>query len=327
MARLPHLLIAMLLVAAALAGCATPAPDDQAFDEGGDDAGTGDGDSSSDGDTGPSGGADAEPETWDGFDFERVIEPRSGGSGQLKTFDYRHTESDNDETTIIDVHVEVLPVGTFPVRTAKMTFGGEEPEPVSHEVELRPVRHTTTIVQDDDDPEKEGEQSTVTFYRAVNGVDEERGFNGYFVMAHVETAEGEGRVEYYLTPEMDAEDEDADFFYSIYTEGDISGDWWGHIYLLGVYGQGTWYSEGSAYEEEEFSFPGMSSSTRRAQFEIGDYTFDGWRVSVTTESGDSTAILAHEVAPGLPVPISYHIESKGSNPSLLRYELTNVQLG
>ncbi|HET6405012.1 MAG TPA: hypothetical protein VFH78_10220 [Candidatus Thermoplasmatota archaeon] len=328
---------AFLTIALLLAGCAdsggSEGDDADLADDAGASAPRGSGAPSS-GASGDSGATDADPARWYAFAFSREVEPKSGGSGRIQSYSYTTTKENDGAETTVDVVVTVEGVSTENVRTQKMDMasGNYEPVVVSTPLEVTKLRHEMTVVKDDAGDREAGETSVVTIWIPTGELPESSTFVWYFVKMAWEGEGGErGGWEYYVSPQMQAEQEQGGVIYLPFEDGRSGGSWWAFDLMTSMYGL-SWFAPyvtgEQAFEEGSFSYGGYSQSVRRETFRIGGYAFDGWSVQLSGVSGGSSSGWMMKASEDLPIPVAFRFGSSGDgSSSVISYELTDLRLG
>lgn len=328
--------ILLLALSVSLAGCAAPDADPGAddADPSGDEV-AGNADSPAvEGDTSDEDDASSPGERWHGFDFDRQVTPRSGGSGTLQSFTARISQEEDGEVATYDMKVEVGEATTRDIRTKKMTFSGTAPseETITTPLEVRELTHTITIVKDDSGEREVGEVTVFSGFEPVDVANEAGTFLlGYAAMEWTDADGSTGLMEYYVPGGQQPADGS---MYLPYQEGesDFSGHW-----AFGLFGMAYnpallagWTDGSQEFEEGSWSFGGASYEVERKSLSVSGYTFDGWHVEWGAAADGSTATWSFDVATSLPVPFAYTIggtEQGGSGSSLWTWELREIRLG
>lgn len=348
MALRPHVLLAtLLMLGATLAGCAETSTDHDGGDHGS-------GAATPTGTASPSAGGTPRPtatpdgphgdghddgsegtagEPWHAFAFAQEVRTRSGETGRITSYAYRSTEDQHGQRKVLDVRATIGGTVTEDVRVQRMDFssGSYEPETISVPLTMHKVTHVVTVVEDSTGDTQAGETSTVTVYLPADKVAQQGSFAWFFPKLAHEGADGSGTWEYYLTPEMQKEMEAGTVTYLPYTGGDDASAWWGFNVMAYTYGLGMfsgWATGAQEFEEGSWSHGGVSYSVDGRTFDVGEHSFGGWRVETTYASGGHSGENVLEVAPDLPVPISYSIAAHTEDGhTLFAYELTDITLG
>lgn len=330
---------ALLMIALLFAGCADAPTDDEAEDEGDPRTNptTGTTRSTGSGATPPAGSdATDDPARWYAFAFDREVEAKSGGSGRIQSYSYTSTTEEGGKETTVDVDVTVEGVSTQTIRTQKMDMaamqaGNMEPNIISSQLEVAKLRHVMTVVTDETGEHQAGESTVVTVYVPTGNLPQSSTFLWYFAKMSWEGAGSEvGTWEYYVSPEMQAQQQNGTGFFLPFEEGGSSTDWWGFELMTSTYGL-SWFAPyvtgAQGFQEGSFSYGGYSQDVRKDTFTIGSYTFDGWSVELSGVSGQSSSGWMMKASEDLPLPIAYRFGTTGESSSLMSYELTDVKLG
>lgn len=315
-------LAAVLVTSALLAGC-MGTPDVPEVDDTGSDDGTG---TDTGGDAPGDGG---EQVSWAQYAYDREVDPASGRSGKVQSYSYRNTQEENGEKTVIDVDVEVLGTETENVRVRQPDFatGDFDGKVVEVPVRVHKLKHTIEVVQDDTGDREAGDTGVVTLWIPADSTGPQGTYLWNFVRMEEETDDGTNVWEYYTTEEMQNDGN----VYMPYTEGDDVMQSWTWDYLMGTYGWGLWstfFADTTTLEEGSYNFGGVSYVSKRERLEVGDYAFDGWRVTWGAVSGGEGGGWTVAMAPQLPMAYEYAFSSRsGDTTSLMSYKLTDLELG
>lgn len=343
------LLLVLVLLGTALAGCAEEGAPANPTNDGGADGGAADGGANGGANGGTNGGAngggDATPPTvWHANAYDRVITPKSGPSGRLQAYSFEQKATDAEgKVTEIKADVEVLGRSVEPIRTNFTSFGADftsNSETRTSDVDVYRLRHTVTVVRDETGGSNVGDVSKLTLYIPAGNASSV-GFGIFFVKLVAETGAGTSSWEYYVTPEMQAQAEASQGFYLPYVEGDDLTASPAFSHLLVVYGLSTvvaQLNEDGALEEGTHEMDGATFTVARADHQIGTYTFAGWTLRGQHEGEPESSIgLAAE----LPVPVSFEgsaggaasddedgetVEDAGAAVNF-SYRLTGIRLG
>lgn len=308
-------------------GDATPTPEDD-----GDGAstptpstpptsGSGDGATSGSGDAG---------ERWYAYQFDAPATPRGGSPGLVRAFSFTTTREENARATIVDVAADVLPASVEQVRSQRvdLTSGSFEPTIVTFPVETFQVRHVLTVQRDDTGEHAEGETAIVTVSIPTEAAPPGMGAIGEFAKIVVERDGVASTLESFVPDTERAADPNA--MYLPFTEGEDAASWWGLDLFLATYGLSffsAWATGEQEFEEGRFDYGGVYYDVAKATFEVGGYSFDGYRLSWGVASPDGSGGYRLEVSPDLPIPISSRFATDAVDASsVYGFELTDVEI-
>ena len=271
-----------------------------------------------------------------------VYVKKSGeGSGIIDTFTLEETINNDGEIKKFRIEGKYLDIGTE-IETKKMdtaTYSETTDSPVVSNVECCRIEHTVTVLQDDTGESETGSSSTVVLWIPTGDVKTD--INYFWIYPKSEYIDAEGNVaswSYYVTEEMQQEMNNGSFMYLPHTQGDFYGssEWAFHDlfeWAWGLYGWGWaqfagWAEGGEQYfEEDNFSFGGISYSCSKTVETVGNYSFNAWKITRSFSFGGEFAEWRTTLSPDLPLPI--YLKVGGSNDgdnSYSEYELKDITL-
>lgn len=261
---------------------------------------------------------------WGAYRFDETVRPRSGGSGKIQSYEYSHTMENDGEVTSFDVKVDVLGVSTETVRGQQLDLSTGQTTVVSAPVEVAKLRHTITVIKDDSGDTSPGDTGVATLWLPTEARTASVTMLWQFVHLDFEENGVTGVWENLPTDATQAS------FSVPYTEGEDPTNWWGFEDLVTTYALSWWAAifEDATIEEGSHNFGGFQYSADRDTLSVDGYSFAGWRVEWSVTSGADSGGYTIVVAPALPIPFehSFRTSSSGGSGSY-SYKLTGLSLG